>query len=449
MELLQEGDSNVGRLIQKDDLHLNCEYRLSAWVFCSAADGFVALYHTLSKRMYLLNQEEWSAVKTGDYSSTAAMTLIKQRFLVEKEFDDLAQYQMVLGVLRRIEYTPGTKTFTILPTTGCNARCVYCYQQGISARTMTEDVADRIIDYICETKQKGRIKLHWFGGEPLCAPDMITKICKGLREKGIDFYSSITTNGSLFTPVLIREAVECWKLEKAQVSMDGAREDYERRKRYLRPDLYHYDVVMENIHRLAEAGVEVVIRCNCDLENMQRAYQFVDDCVDRFSDTGNVRVVPALLNQGRISAQESAVSHSLLWTLKEYASKRGFQQKKGPLTILRVHQCMADSGGKGILIDPQGGLFACEEKVGGEPLGSIFDPKPPVWPSAPLSPAEECCSCCFLPECTPLYRQACLVCPVNCRMVKEQNYSRYIKSLVLKSPFGAGVQNEEPFDETC
>lgn len=48
--------------------------------------------------------------------------------------------------------------------------------------TMTPETADQTIRYILDTHEGDRVSLVWFGGEPLLCPDLIDRICGGLRE---------------------------------------------------------------------------------------------------------------------------------------------------------------------------------------------------------------------------------------------------------------------------
>ena len=450
MTLLFNGDQQVYKIIKKSRIDRNHSLRLSRWVFCLTKENAILLRNSLSKQVYRLNLDEWAAVEQKAFSSPVVEELTKSRFLVEENYDDLAQYIMIISALRNAgNREQGAKQFTILPTTGCNARCVYCYQQGIATQTMTPEITAKTVDFICSAKREGRIKLHWFGGEPLCASDIISDICLELQKRGVDYTSSITTNGSLFSSELVQKAVALWHLEKAQVSMDGAREDYEARKQYLRPDLYNYDVVMRNIMLLAEAGVKVTIRCNCDLENMSRTYGFIDECALRFLSTGNVHVVPALLKQDMITKERDLRTVDQKVAISMYAEQAGFMQKRGLSSRLATNRCMADAGGVHIIIDPSGGLHVCEDQVGGEPLGSIFDDVSPVWPTTPLTPAEECRECSFLPDCTPFYRLGCPLCSADCKELMERGMYRRLEDLLKAGVESGCITSLEADDEIC
>ena len=445
MELLQRGDSRVKKIIWINAPDPGKKYRLSRWVFLFRKDGAVVLRSSLTKEIRWLDEAEWSAVRGGDPSDPAVGELIRQGFLVEEGADEYARYSLVSAVLRSLEPRKnGVEIFTILPTTGCNARCVYCYQEGIAVKSMSADVADRVVEYVSAHKAAGKVKLHWFGGEPLCAAGVISRICRGLREKGAEYVSDITTNGSLFTPELIREAVGLWSLESAQISMDGAREDYEARKRFFRPDLHNYGVVMDNVRQLAEAGVTVTIRCNYDLDNLQGVHAFLDECESRFGGNGKVRVVPSLLLQETWSPSRRTDAASELEALAEHAAKLGHAARKPRLPdTFRYSQCMADSRGRNVIIDPAGGLFTCDYYVGGEPLGSIFDETPPVWPTAP-APAEECADCCFLPDCTATFKKVCPFCPPDCRELARKNTERCLEELLQGPPEPASGETDAP-----
>ena len=438
------------RIIQTDKVNPQKQHSLSRWVFRTDVDNSILLRSSLSKQVFLMTREEWAAVERRDFTSPATEELARMHLLVETDYDEMAEYAMVSAVLSRLEYgRPGTGTYTILPTTGCNARCVYCFEQGVPVRSMSPETADRVVDFICKTRQKDAVKLKWFGGEPLCASGIISRICLGLQIRGVEYTSAITTNGSLFTPDMICEAVELWHLKRAQVSMDGAREDYEKKKRYIRPDLHNYDVVMENIRLLAEAGVDVAIRCNSDRNNISSVCCFIDECAMLFSDMEKIRLSPSLLQQ-EFRGQESTIAGAIvLKDLKNYAAARGFQQPGDLSVCLKAHQCMADSGGKSILIDPEGGLHSCDVLVDDAPLGSIYDDTPPVWPTDPSDPAEECRQCCFLPDCTKHYKKACPLCLADCREVLRINTAEAMKKLQLSSSVTPGAAEDDAEDEIC
>ena len=244
MVLLRKGDSRVWKIAEKRELRADRLYRLSGFVFPYENDGIFLLKNTLTKRLYRLEKDEFDAAMSLRERSVPLSFLTEHglellgraRFIVEEGYDETAQYLLMLSIMRTLQdKRPGIRGYTILPTTGCNARCVYCYEEGIRSLTMTPETADRVVDFIVATKWDGAVTLHWFGGEPLAAPGIISRICRALEERGVRFTSTIITNGTLLTPEMADEARDVWKLKTAQVSLDGARVDYEARKRYVNP----------------------------------------------------------------------------------------------------------------------------------------------------------------------------------------------------------------------
>ena len=52
--------------------------------------------------------------------------LIAAQFLVPENKDECAYYSQISALMRAYSKKKGIRGYTILPTLGCNARCVYC-----------------------------------------------------------------------------------------------------------------------------------------------------------------------------------------------------------------------------------------------------------------------------------------------------------------------------------
>jgi len=89
---------------------------------------------------------------------------------------------------------------TLYLTERCNFRCSYCYQLP-GRRTMTPAVLDRALDVFLPYLA-AEAEIHFFGGEPLLAFDLIRRAVRAVERKNgsrrkIRF--GLTTNGSLIT----------------------------------------------------------------------------------------------------------------------------------------------------------------------------------------------------------------------------------------------------------
>ncbi|MBR0160669.1 MAG: radical SAM protein [Oscillospiraceae bacterium] len=448
MRLLCSGDGRVVKIVQKN-VDPTSSFRLSHFVYAFEKEDAVAMKHTLTKQVLLLTREEWSALRTGTLSAKMREELARLRFLVEPDEDETSQYITVLSVLRIMEKRkPGIESYTILPTTGCNARCIYCYEEGWQAKTMSAETADAVVEFICRTKRKGKIRLDWFGGEPLCGAGTISRICAGLRNRGVAFYSTVITNATILTPELVKEAVKCWNLQRAQVSMDGAKADYERRKRYVRPKLHNYETAMEAVKLLSEAGVNVMLRCNYDAENLPRVKEFFDDCKARFSGRDNISYYMEQLFQSS-GVEENAALFRSAAEVAAHLDRLGLASTERMNQRLKIHYCMADSGDSGVIIDPLGGLHVCEHDIEGKPFGTIFD-QTLSWPSVDADTAEECRDCCFLPDCTPFRKDRCLLKIAACKMQMAIRTERSLTALLSSPPDGSeSVGDDETPEGEC
>lgn len=448
MKIISEGDGRVVKIIRIGSDEAEGALRLSGFVFPFEKEGTVLLKHTLTKQVLRLSAEEWDALKNGTLPAGIRDELVKYRFLVEEDHNEVSQYLLVRSILRTMEKKePGIDTYTILPTTGCNARCVYCYEEGWQSKTMSPETADAATDFILRTKRDGEIRLSWFGGEPLCGAGLISRICGRLRDAGVTYASTMITNGTLMTPELAREAKELWNLKRVQLSMDGARADYAVRKNYARPDLYNYDTAMNAAKLLSDAGIRVSIRCNYDSGNLDGVKEFLDDCRDLFGERGNVSVYLEQLFESA-DAEKNAALFLKAEKAAAYADELGLSYMERTEPRLKTHYCMADYPGEAVIIDPEGGLHVCEHDINGKPIGTVFG-GPVAWPENRTEIAEECRSCCFLPECTPFRKNSCILEIAACRTQREVWTRRSLTGLLRRLAEDAKGTEEEAEPETA
>ena len=69
---------------------------------------------------------------------------------------------------------------------------------------MTPETAHDLVNYIEAHCKEKKVTLSWFGGEPLLGAKIISQISKELTEKGIEYHSSMISNGIRFDEEMIR-----------------------------------------------------------------------------------------------------------------------------------------------------------------------------------------------------------------------------------------------------
>jgi radical SAM protein with 4Fe4S-binding SPASM domain len=452
--IIEIGDRRVVSIIKKK-ISPDKYYCLSNYTFLYSDDRTHLLRNTLTGMTAALSDAEWACMKIArkqpingaELMDAGLEELVWYCFLVVKDTDDYKLYELAVSVLKNMSREEkGTKAYTILSTTGCNARCAYCYEEGMPVQTMSEETADCVADFIEKTRWQNMIKLIWFGGEPLAGSRIISRICNRLNEKNVPFRSKLVTNATLLTPKLLDEAVELWHLDSAQVSVDGKREDYEARKRYVDPSAHHYDAMIHAVGIMLERGLKVTLRCNYDGDNQEGLTEFFDDVKARFGCPDNLSVYPAILFQAH--ADESCIDlYRKKQMLNAYLRELGLKKedKINQPHKLKLNLCGADSGDKCVVIAPDGKLYHCEHLPGNTSFGSVFDLQTSIYSDerANLSADERCRTCSFLPECTPFFRNGCPDFFDRCRAFRKIETDEAMRRLILnlgaaQIPDGAG-----------
>jgi len=439
VKIIAAGDGRVAAIIRKKTVP-DMRYRLSAFTYLFSADRAVLAHNTLTGATAVLTEEEWALMQqTAKQPATGALLqdrglaeLTEYGFLTAENTDDYEQYRKAVTVLRLMSREmAGTKTYTILPTTACNARCVYCYEEGMPVCSMNAETADRTAEFIRKTRWEDKIKLVWFGGEPLVGSRIISRICGRLTEMNVPFRSKIVTNATLMTPELLAEAISVWRLESAQVSVDGEKAAYAARKRYADPAAHHYDGMMDAVERMLDAGIRVTLRCKYDADNLDGLKTYIDDVKARFGGRENLAFYPAMLFQAK-DKENGIETYRKAQAVAAYAEECGLKGRTEKAFRLKLNLCGADSGDKSVVIAPDGRLYHCEHLPGNTSFGSIFDPETAVCSDkrADLPAGTQCRTCCFLPQCTPFYRNGCPDCFGDCRMYRQIETEEMLRHLI-------------------
>lgn len=437
MKEILKPDATLQKLLPKAQPRSGTKYVPSQFAVPFAYKDRQFVFHTLTKQC--METELPASVKAGEGYDD----LITAQFLVPEDKDECAYYGSISALMRLHGRKKGIAQYIVLPTTGCNARCVYCFEENRKPVTMTPEIIEQTIRFILDTHAEGEVEIEWFGGEPLLCPDIIDRISEGLRDAGISYRSSMISNGSLITPEIIRKMTELWNLKKIQVSMDGAEQDYRFRKRYY-ADRDQYRSVMEAVSRMSEAGIEVSIRCNVDEENLDRIPQFLDDLKTGIPDKQNVGLFFAPLNAARLSDRDTVLWKKIV-NVRPLIREAGFKpmEADGLKLQFRTFHCMADSDSA--VIDSDGTLHACNEFPEGSRYGDIFNGVTDAAAKQAFCRTdrirEKCRKCPYLPDCTGF--ASCPVQDRHCREVRELITLYDLRSLIDKADEDR-IRREEP-----
>ena len=198
MKTILEGKTNIAQIWgypQSD----NQKYRLMKYVLQLRTEEGLLLHNVVTGQMVLLSKEEEELLSMIPGKISGEMdNLIWNHFLVHDDFDEYRSVNQLRRICRANSTGDAINHYIILPTTFCNAHCFYCYESDYPRVHMTEETANKLIDFIDEHRNGSRVTINWFGGEPLVGIQRIDQISQGLKDCGISFSSSMISNGYLF-----------------------------------------------------------------------------------------------------------------------------------------------------------------------------------------------------------------------------------------------------------
>ena len=431
MKQIMNGDPHAIAVIGKKKIQGDATYRWSDFVLPLMHRGEPYVFHNLTKRCYQVSPSLATARETVFTSANilrdSDLTLLAEDgFLVPADKDEAAYYEGILQVLRMVREKgkkKGYRSFVLLPTTACNARCVYCFEQGMKYVTMTDEVAEQTIrfmlDYVCPGE---KVTLSWFGGEPLIGEKTIDRITDAMTAAGIDFKSKIVTNGSLITEALVEKMKKRWHVYALQITLDGVEEEYNSRKNYVFPYDSAYWHVLSRIKMIVDSGLYLCIRVNIDEKNIGGVKQMIDDLRPfiKYPENTTIDLVPLFEVQGR----ESGIAvWKELFELMTYIDSTEFcTTPHSQLKRVKLRHCMAENLTRSIAIAPDGKLYNCENLDSFESIGTVFDgiTRPDLVRafSTVEKTAEKCRGCVSLPECTTFTK--CKNPSTHCKFAKRE-----------------------------
>lgn len=403
------------------------------------------VFNTFTRSILLISSEEYSKLANTSFEQLSDPIIryyIDNLFLVESTVDETKRYLQVFNFLKQINpISEKIKKVKIYTTTYCNARCFYCFEEGIHKENMSINTAEDVVQYIIKNKYDGEIKVEWFGGEPLCNYKIIDYISKRLAEEKVDFHSSIITNGYLFDDDIISRIVPDWKVNFIEITLDGTREEHNKRKAYVNPASDPYEKTLVNIQKLSQLPIKLLIRLNFDRDNLCSIKELIEILIDKYKDYKNVNIVPVLLfencfcrNDG-FDQMERKDLYKELHQMQDYLTDRG-QIDYSPIPpILKKNHCMGDNPSS-VVISTDGKLYTCQNCDEAMHYGDIYSgiTNPSViekWRN-PKSVRSKCLDCAFLPECTPFDS-----CPV------EQDFCKTTVSYLINKKLSALVKKQQ------
>lgn len=384
--------------------HIISDYKITAFCISLQVDGGILLCHSATGELVLLNTEEYREICSGAPLKGAWAELLSEHlFLPGKDVDEYCRVDCERAeTLDSQDNRQAVTSFTILPTTRCNARCFYCYEKDIPPQNMNLKTAEDTAVYIAQNCGNRKVHLSWFGGEPTVAGPVITRICERLQEQKVEYDSSMISNGFLLNESMVRLAKECWNLHRVQITVDGTESVYNSTKNYKGVWSNPFKVVLSNINCLLKQEIHVSIRINLGLHNYEDVSNIIQELMQRFRNCRYLSLyVHEIDNYYTMEEYAELINGATDFNLRLIDEN---MRQAFALPSIRMRSCMADSESS-LLINPNGQLGKCEHYAYEKLCGSIYSPVRDLhmikeW----QQPVRflQCRSCPFYASCLPL-----------------------------------------------
>lgn len=397
MNQILSGDDIIKTILGIQTWTRDETYRLLSFCLFSEIGNGYLLYNNLTKELLHLPSQ------IDSLSLDEKKALVEHWFLVPYSFDDHLFAKQLTALSKDIYSNRGHKSFTILSTTDCNARCFYCFEKSCPRINMTPETAKAVTAFILKhSKPTDKLSIRWFGGEPLYNSAAIDVICDELSQKRA-FTSSIVTNGFLLSTTMLSHALEKWNLKSIQITLDGTENTYNKTKAFIYPNTNAYQIVLNNIIAISNSAIDLHIRLNIDLYNAEDLFSLVRELSSKIQNKSRISIAISPLfelagaypNIREKEARETL--YKVINQLHNYISEQGFLRRYRLPQSIRFHNCVADSDDS-IVINPDGALYRCEHINGLDAIATIYDDLPSLgygkWTK--LFPETPLCSNCPL-----------------------------------------------------
>ncbi|MCH4208974.1 radical SAM/SPASM domain-containing protein [Bifidobacterium sp.] len=376
------------------------------------------VYQTDLNQLFLLTEKAKGELLSGHFASQAQISKFLSMGLLTN--DPVKDRIRVRDSFKRDNLDASRRTFVLFVCSDCNMDCSYCGQihKRVKGISDWETKVMRRIENVTTSKNTRSITVKWFGGEPLLGYRHIIQMGSRLyeicRETGIDYSSSVTTNGSLMTSRRVNELSRTAHVNSICVTLDGPAEQHDL-SRHLKTGGHSFERILDVVSNAIreENPIQWVLRTNVTPQLSPHISEYLNTLAE-MGLTNCDRVILDIAPVHEWAGNESSNSHKwyesqeIAW-LKQ-ATDLGFSMDL--LSSGETLPCVALRRG-GECIDSFGTVFSCPEypltktealhRLGNIPAKSDFRPVDKIindnWLRKMSLHESRCFECALLPVC--------------------------------------------------
>lgn len=328
--------------------------------FVKCQQGFI-YYNALHNAYIVLNPRlhevyQNSSLEDIEKSNTKLYETLKMNgFIVENDFEEfkIAQLNRLLGRFNKNEYD-----VTLNTTLDCNLKCWYCYENKVKGSKVDATVLELIkqnikTKYIKESFSK--LKISFFGGEPLKEFDIIKKLLLFADtfciQRCIELQVDITSNGTLLTNEMIN-FLKDYKIN-FQITLDGHREKHNKVRIFENNQIQNsYDLIIKNITKIENSisNAHTYIRINFDNKTLLHIDEILSD-INHLNRRKNTIILRKVWQVDSKKIDKELIIKSLLSIM----SKNFFVDY---FALPRIKPCFAEKVNQ-VLFNYDGKVFKC------------------------------------------------------------------------------------------
>lgn len=254
-------------------------------------DSHYVIFNSISGIIKMLTNEQYQDYTNGQY-------LYFSPFYVD---DDTNEMQNVRQ--RRESYINKKKDyirFTILPTFECNANCAFCFENTYSRKTMSKAEVEQTILFIKSQAIKyKKLRIHWFGGEPMVALPIMYRITSELLEfcayHDISYKACIGTNLSLINENNYLSIIRDLHIDTIEFAFDGNGSHHNFTKNYRNKNFDAFNHNLRMLDILVKNNITTIVRLNSTKANIDELLQLSDTLCYKYYKYNNFKIYLAVI----------------------------------------------------------------------------------------------------------------------------------------------------------
>lgn len=326
------------------------------------------LFNTLSQKTIILNKQlidlylnNWDKIVT--LHPTLYSALVENCMFISDAEEELTKAK---ELIHNTDFSEESYRLIINPTMDCNFKCWYCYENHIKGSRMdtkTVENIKKLISKILNEKKIKEFRLSFFGGEPLLYFDQVIKpiiqySAKLTQYKEVKLITHITSNGYLLTSTSLA-TIEKLHIDSFQITLDGDRKTHDT-IRYITLEQGSYNKIISNIKALISIGVQVILRMNYTLQNIDGMKSIIEDLCN-LSEIEKTKIIFSLNHVWQDKENKSNELNEKVSKIKDYAKENGFSTGSVLRSDTVRYSCYADKFNQAV-INYNGLVYKCNAR---------------------------------------------------------------------------------------